>query len=354
MPHYDEERSDAAMPMSLTGLNQLLHLLADGQFHSGTALGHHLNMSRAAVWKQLKGIEALGVKLHRVRGRGYRIAGGLDLLDVEAIQRQLPVLDPVFNVQLHMSLPSTNETLMQRQQQQQRPIHGEVVLAEVQTAGRGRLGRQWQSPFGQNIALSLGWHFAGGALALEGLSLVVGLALNRALEDLGVQKIRLKWPNDVLVDGKKLAGILLEMRGDASGPCHVVIGLGLNVHLIHDEVIDQPWVSLAQLGYRLNRNDIVAQMLLRLSHYLQRFVHYGFAVMRDEWQALHYYQDQKVQLLLPDKRIEGICRGVNLVGALMIEHNGVVTAYSGGEISLRPALATNEGVPKPAPTETSA
>jgi BirA family biotin operon repressor/biotin-[acetyl-CoA-carboxylase] ligase len=158
----------------------------------------------------------------------------------------------------------------------------------------------------------------------------------------------------VLVDGKKLAGILLEMRGDASGPCHVVIGLGLNVHLIHDEVIDQPWVSLAQLGYRLNRNDIVAQMLLRLSHYLQRFVHYGFAVMRDEWQALHYYQDQKVQLLLPDKRIEGICRGVNLVGALMIEHNGVVTAYSGGEISLRPALATNEGVPKPAPTETSA
>ncbi|MGY8862292.1 MAG: biotin--[acetyl-CoA-carboxylase] ligase, partial [Pseudomonadales bacterium] len=241
--------------MSLTSLNQLLHLLADGQFHSGTDLGQHLNMSRAAVWKQLKGVEALGVKLHRVRGRGYRISGGLDLLDVEAIQRQLPVLDPTFNVQLQMSLPSTNQTLMQRQQQQS--IHAEVILAEVQTSGRGRLGRHWQSPFGQNIALSLGWSFVGGAAALEGLSLVVGVALAQALGDLGVHQVQLKWPNDVLVGGKKLAGILLEMRGDATGPCNVVIGIGLNVHLTHDDAIDQPWVSLAQLGYRLSRNDIV-------------------------------------------------------------------------------------------------
>jgi len=320
--------------MSLTSLNQLLHLLADGQFHSGTALGQHLSMSRAAVWKQLKGVEALGVKLHRVRGRGYRISGGLDLLDVEAIHRQLPILDPSFNVQLHMSLPSTNQTLMAHQQQQS--IHGEVVLAEVQTSGRGRLGRQWQSPFGQNIALSLGWHFSGGAAALEGLSLVVGLALTQSLADLGVKGVQLKWPNDLLVDGKKLAGILLEMRGDATGPCHVVIGIGLNVHLIHDDAIDQPWVSLAQLGYQLSRNDVVAQILLRLNEHLHRFVQHGFAAMRDEWQQYHYYQDQKVHLLLPGKRIEGICRGVNQVGALMMEHDGVLEVYSGGEISLRP------------------
>ena len=320
--------------MSLTSLNQLLHLLADGEFHSGTALGDHLNMSRAAVWKQLKGVETLGVKLHRVRGRGYRIAGGLDLLDVEAIQRQLPVLDPAFNVRLHMSLPSTNETLMQRQHQG--TIHGEVVLAEVQTSGRGRIGRQWHSPFGQNISLSLGWHFAGGAAALEGLSLLVGLAIKQALADLGVGSVQLKWPNDVLVNHRKLAGILLEMRGEASGPCHVVIGIGLNVHLTEHEVIDQPWVSLKQLGYPLSRNDIVAQMLLCLHQYLQQFVQYGFAAVRDEWQQCHYYQDKMVQLVMPGKSIEGICRGVNLVGALMIEHDGAVAAYSGGEISLRP------------------
>lgn len=324
--------------MSLTCLNQLLHLLADGDFHSGTALGHHLNMSRAAVWKQLKGVEALGVKLHRVRGRGYRIAGGLDLLDVEAIQRQLPVLDPVFNVQLHMSLPSTNQTLMQRQQQQS--IHGDLVLAEVQTSGRGRLGRQWQSPFGQNIALSLGWHFAGGVTALEGLSLVVGVSLAQALADLGVRQVQLKWPNDVLVDGRKLAGILLEMRGDASGPCQVVIGIGLNVHLMHDPLIDQPWVSLTQLGYQLKRNNIVAQMLLRLNQYLVRFVQYGFAAVREEWQHYHCYQDQKVELMHADQTIEGICRGVNLLGGLMIERHGVVETYTGGEISLRPLLGT--------------
>jgi BirA family biotin operon repressor/biotin-[acetyl-CoA-carboxylase] ligase len=307
--------------MSLTSLNQLLHLLADGQFHSGTDLGQHLNMSRAAVWKQLKGVEALGVKLHRVRGRGYRISGGLDLLDVEAIQRQLPVLDPTFNVQLHMSLPSTNQTLMQRQQL--RSIHAEVILAEVQTSGRGRLGRQWQSPFGQNVALSLGWNFAGGAAALEGLSLVVGVALAQALADLGVHQVQLKWPNDVLVGGKKLAGILLEMRGDATGPCHVVIGIGLNVHLTHDDAIDQPWVSLTQI-------------LLRLNRHLHQFVRYGFSAVRDEWQQYNYYQNQPVQLLLVGKSVEGVCRGVDLVGALMVEHDGVVKAYSGGEISLRP------------------
>jgi BirA family biotin operon repressor/biotin-[acetyl-CoA-carboxylase] ligase len=323
--------------MSLTSLNQLLHLLADGRFHSGTDLGQHLNMSRAAVWKQLKGVEALGVKLHRVRGRGYRISGGLDLLDVEAIQRQLPVLSPTFDVQLHMSLPSTNQTLMQSLQQ--RSIHAEVVLAEVQTSGRGRLGRQWQSPFGKNIALSLGWNFAGGASALEGLSLVVGLALAQALADLGVQEVQLKWPNDVLVGGKKLAGILLEMRGDATGPCHVVIGIGLNVHLTHDDVIDQPWVSLTQLGYHLSRNDIVAQILLRLNRHLHRFVQSGFSAVRDEWQQYHCYQDQRVQLLLSGRRVEGVCRGVDLVGALMVEHDGVVKTYSGGEISLRPVGA---------------
>ncbi|MDC9720290.1 MAG: bifunctional biotin--[acetyl-CoA-carboxylase] ligase/biotin operon repressor BirA [Gammaproteobacteria bacterium] len=320
--------------MSLTSLNQLLHLLADGQFHSGTDLGRHLSMSRAAVWKQLKGAELLGVKLHRVRGRGYRIAGGLDLLDVEAIQRQLPVLNPTFNVQLHMSLASTNQTLMQHLQDQS--IHGEVVLAEVQTSGRGRLGRQWQSPFGQNIALSLGWHFAGGAAALEGLSLIVGLALVQALEDLGVYQAQLKWPNDVIVDGQKLAGILLEMRGDATGPCHVVIGIGLNVHLDADDLIDQPWVSLKQLGYRLSRNDVVARILLRLNQQVCHFVKHGFSSVRSQWHQHHCYQDKRVRLLLPGREIDGICRGVDQVGALVMEHDGATNTYNGGEISLRP------------------
>jgi BirA family biotin operon repressor/biotin-[acetyl-CoA-carboxylase] ligase len=126
------------------------------------------------------------------------------------------------------------------------------------------------------------------------------------------------------------------MRGDATGPCNVVIGIGLNVHLTHDDAIDQPWVSLTQLGYRLSRNDIVAQILLRLNRHLHQFVRYGFSAVRDEWQQHHYYQDQPVQLLLAGKSVEGVCRGVDLLGALMMEPDGVVKAYSGGEISLRP------------------
>ncbi len=183
--------------MSLTSLNQLLHLLADGKFHSGTELGERLQMSRAAVWKQLKGIEQLGVQVHRVRGKGYRLPHGLDLLDVEAIVRHDPQLAQLFDVELLMSTESTNRLLMQRQGDG--AIHGQAVFAEVQTGGRGRLGRQWQSPFAQQLALSVGWQFAGGVAALEGLSLVVGLAVVDALQSVGVSGAGLKWPNDVLM-----------------------------------------------------------------------------------------------------------------------------------------------------------
>ncbi|MGB1346206.1 MAG: HTH domain-containing protein, partial [Pseudomonadales bacterium] len=165
--------------MSLTSLNQLLHLLADGHFHSGTDLGERLHMTRAAVWKQLQGIEQLGVQVHRVRGKGYRIPAGLDLLDLEAIIRHQPQLAKLFAMELLMSTASTNQVLMQRQNEGS--IHGKVVFAEVQTAGRGRLGRQWQSPFAQQLAVSVGWQFDGGVAALEGLSLVVGLAVVDAL-----------------------------------------------------------------------------------------------------------------------------------------------------------------------------
>ena len=169
--------------MSLTSLNQLLHLLADGHFHSGTDLGERLHMTRAAVWKQLQGIEQLGVQVHRVRGKGYRIPAGLDLLDLEAIIRHQPQLAKLFAMELLMSTASTNQVLMQRQNEGL--IHGKVVFAEVQTAGRGRLGRQWQSPFAQQLAVSVGWQFDGGVAALEGLSLVVGLAVVDALQALG-------------------------------------------------------------------------------------------------------------------------------------------------------------------------
>ncbi|MCP4789609.1 MAG: bifunctional biotin--[acetyl-CoA-carboxylase] ligase/biotin operon repressor BirA [Gammaproteobacteria bacterium] len=319
--------------MSLTSLNQLLHLLADGKFHSGTELGERLQMSRAAVWKQLKGIEQLGVQVHRVRGKGYRLPHGLDLLDVEAIVRHDPQLAQLFDVELLMSTESTNRLLMQRQGDG--AIHGQAVFAEVQTGGRGRLGRQWQSPFAQQLALSVGWQFAGGVAALEGLSLVVGLAVVDALQSVGVSGAGLKWPNDVLMHGKKLAGVLLELSGDATGPCQVVIGIGLNVHLRDCDLIDQPWTSLQQAGYSVSRNVLAAALLGALAQRLTRFAEAGFKPMRQDWINHHVYQGQVVNMLgLADEKA-GICHGVDDSGALLIESHGLIQSFNGGEVSLR-------------------
>ena len=320
--------------MSLTSLNQLLHLLADGCFHSGTELGERLQMSRAAVWKQLQGIEQLGVRVHRVRGKGYRLPDGLDLLDVEAIVRHEPSLAELFQLELLMSTPSTNRLLMQRQSDI--GIHGQVVFAEVQTAGRGRLGRQWQSPFAQQLALSVGWEFAGGVAALEGLSLVVGLAVADAVAALGVKGAGLKWPNDVLLDGKKLAGVLLELSGDATGPCQVVIGIGLNVHLDN-----RPWTSLRQAGYQVQRNELAAALLDALAKRLKCFAEEGFASLQQDWIAHHVYQDQEVSLQGLREGQSGICRGVDVGGALLLEIAGEVKSFNGGEVSLRAKSASS-------------
>ncbi|HCH23132.1 MAG TPA: bifunctional biotin--[acetyl-CoA-carboxylase] synthetase/biotin operon repressor, partial [Oceanospirillaceae bacterium] len=314
--------------MSLTSLNQLLHLLADGHFHSGTELGERLQMSRAAVWKQLQGIEQLGLRVHRVRGKGYRLPEGLDLLDVEAIVRHKPSLAKVFTLELLMSTPSTNRLLMQRQNDV--GIHGQAVFAEVQTAGRGRLGRQWQSPFAEQLALSVGWEFAGGVAALEGLSLVVGLAVVDALTALGIKGAGLKWPNDVLLHGKKLAGVLLELSGDATGPCQVVIGIGLNVHLKDCNLIDQPWTSLRQAGYQVQRNELAAALLDALAQWLPHFAAEGFASLQQDWVAHHVYQDKEVHLLGLREAQNGICRGVDAGGALLLEIAGEIKSFNGG------------------------
>ena len=308
---------DSGQSVTLTPLNQLLHLLSDGEFHSGTVLGDCLNISRTAVWKQLQGLADLGLHLHRVRGRGYRLPGGLDLLDGESIQRQLSptVADRLKRLQILMSTASTNRQLLQ--QLELEPVHGCVVLAELQTAGRGRRGRSWHSPFAKTISFSLGWSFMGGVTALKGLSLVVGLAVLAALEQVGLSRAKLKWPNDVLVDNRKLAGILLEMSGDATGQCQVVIGIGLNVAQQETDAmaIDQPWVSLYQLGLSVSRNQLAAAIIDQLIQHLLHFEKTGFARFRSRWHACHCYQNQTVSLQLPDRSVVGICRGVDASGA---------------------------------------
>ncbi|MDF1764647.1 MAG: biotin--[acetyl-CoA-carboxylase] ligase, partial [Oleibacter sp.] len=240
-------------------LNTLLGILADGQFHSGEALGEALGVSRAAVWKQLKKLEDLDIPYSSVKGKGYRLHDQIELLDSERIRQQLHQRLDILEVLLDVN--STNTYLFERANNHMGKRY--AVFAEKQHHGRGRRGRQWVSPFGKNIYLSLLVSFSGGMAVLEGLSLVTAIAVEKALARLGIEGVGLKWPNDIYAQGKKLAGILLEVTGEYNSHCQVVIGIGLNLSLSeHDaETIDQPWVDLRSLKANLSRNDVAAILL---------------------------------------------------------------------------------------------
>jgi BirA family biotin operon repressor/biotin-[acetyl-CoA-carboxylase] ligase len=312
--------------------NRLIQTLADGEFHSGQSLGDLLGVSRTAVWKHLRKLESYGLVLESVKGLGYRIPGGLELLDPDAINSAVDaaVKSKLKRLELLPEIDSTNSYIAALGDQ----AHGVVCVAERQTGGRGRRGKTWVSPYGKNIYMSLGWSFEGGAAALEGLSLAVGIAVRRALN--ADQAVKLKWPNDILFDNRKLAGILLEMTGDPSGVCHLVIGIGVNVGMIGESqpAIDQPWADAKEVC-PYSRNEIVARTLSHTLPILEDFSRGGFALYLDEWHRHDACMGKPVTLITPALSVEGIAVGVAANGAIRIDSGGVVKEYSGGEISLR-------------------
>ncbi|NHO89242.1 bifunctional biotin--[acetyl-CoA-carboxylase] ligase/biotin operon repressor BirA [Pseudoteredinibacter isoporae] len=314
-------------------LVDILNVLADGEFHSGEELGQAMGVSRTAVWKHLHKLDELGLELTSVKGRGYCLAGGLDLLNQENILRQMEsgAADLVSKFEIFHSIESTNSYLLTGGD------HGHVCMAERQLAGRGRRGRNWISPFARNIYLSVSWTFQGGAQALEGLSLAVGVAVAEAIASHGVEGVQLKWPNDVLHQGRKLGGILLEMSGDVSGECKLVLGIGLNVDMPREpsEEIEQAWVDLKQLGFNGSRNDLAAAILQRVMPMLASYDKGGFGEYRDRWQALDAFFGQPVYVSSAQQRTEGVANGVAESGALRLLVNGVEQHFSGGEVSLR-------------------
>ncbi|GAA5317895.1 MAG: bifunctional biotin--[acetyl-CoA-carboxylase] ligase/biotin operon repressor BirA [Candidatus Pelagadaptatus aseana] len=316
----------------------LLGQMADGEFHSGEALGELLGVSRTAVWKHLQKLEGLGLQLESVKGKGYRIPGGVELLDADVITQGLRPAASAFIKQMDVlqTVDSTNSRAMQKVVEGSG--HGYLCLAEYQTAGRGRRGRQWVSPFGQSLYLSVVVEFKEGAAALEGLSLAVGVALVRALEEVGATEIGLKWPNDVLWRGKKLAGVLLEMTGDPSGVCQVVVGLGVNMSLSEGVVqsIDQPWVDVATIVPGVSRNQFAVSLFNHLLPVLSGFSVVGFSQYKDEWESHHVHAGASVELAFGvNESVAGVALGVTETGALRLDVSGEERVYSGGEVSLR-------------------
>ena len=314
-------------------LRDLLKILADGGFHSGEELGAQLGVTRAAVWKQLKKLESLNIPLSSVKGKGYRLSDAIQLLDEEEIKEKvegrLDCLDVLLNTE------STNSYLLEHASDHMGKRY--AVLAEKQESGRGRRGRTWVSPFGKNIYLSMLWSFSGGIGSLEGLSLVIAIAVEKALSELGVDSAKLKWPNDIYLNNKKLAGILLEVSGEYSGHCQVVIGIGLNIKLsdYDAESIDQPWAQLSEHLNNTDRNTISAALISNLIRAIEQFEKTGFKMFKDYWTERDAFLDQEVDLILPNLVRSGICKGVNAKGELLLSTEKGLETINAGEISLR-------------------
>lgn len=307
----------------------LLKLLKDGRFHSGQALGAALGISRSAVWKQLQNLESdLNLSIHKVRGRGYQLAAPLEFLELDQL-----AAGP-WPVTVHHSIDSTNaEALRSIERGVTAPF---VIVAERQTAGRGRRGRKWVSPFAENIYYSLVLRMDGGMRQLEGLSLVVGLAVLSALRGLGISSAGLKWPNDVLVANKKIAGILLELVGDPADVCHVVLGIGINVNMKLANEVDQAWTSLAlESGAAINRNVLVSALNESLLKYLELHEAMGFSAIQAEWERNHLWQGREVSLIAGVHQVDGTVIGIDQQGALRMSVDGEEKVFSGGELSLR-------------------
>jgi BirA family biotin operon repressor/biotin-[acetyl-CoA-carboxylase] ligase len=325
--------------------HRVLQLLADGHFRSGEALAQALGVSRASVWHAVRGLDAAGLEVYKVRGRGYRLSQALSLLDREEIVRHLGRFARHFVLEVTASVDSTNSRLIERAQAG--VPSASVIIAEWQSSGRGRQGRAWHAGIGGALTFSLLWRFTQGAGYLAGLSLAVGVAIARTLEKLGASGAGLKWPNDVVWRGRKLAGILIEMQGDALGPSFAVIGVGVNVRL-SDGVrrhIDQEATDLeSACGRVLDRNEVLALLLVELHAVLEAFARSGFAPLRREWERRHVYRERPITMILPDTRTEsGVARGVGEDGALLVETRAGLRRFHSGEISLRPGEPATRG-----------
>ena len=319
----------------------VLRLLNDGEFHSGVAIARELGVSRASVSLSLQGVEELGLVVNKVHGRGYRLPERLQWLNRELILTHLGQEASAFRLEILDTVESTNSLLLQRSSIKR--ISGDrsisVLATELQTGGRGRRGREWHSGLGDGLTFSLVWRFQQGANLLSGLSLAVGVAIARVLRSSGFEDAALKWPNDVLIDGRKLAGTLIELQGDMLGPTVAVIGIGINLKMsdtVKDR-IDQSATDLYSInGETPDRNQLMAALLLELARVLRDFECHGFAPFRQEWVRYHALENQSVQLQMPDGSFqEGLVRGVGQDGSLILNTPGGDRSYNGGEISLR-------------------
>ena len=322
----------------------ILRLLSDGKFHSGVNLAQHLDVSRTSISTALRGLEEIGIVIHRVHGRGYRMPDPVQWLNKDKILKHLVTKEEDFHLEVLDTTKSTNTVLLQKatiDEYSGRNKTGtiSVVATEFQTNGRGRRGQPWHSGLGDSLTFSLLWNFQKGAGLLSGLSLVIGIAIIRSLKLSGIKNVALKWPNDVMSHHQKIAGTLIELRGDSLGPTLAVIGIGINLKL-SDKIksnIDQEITDLFSIsGKNPDRNKLMAKLLTELLIVLKEFAKHGFKPFRNEWAQYHELENKPVTLYLPDGSIqEGVAQSVTDNGSLILKTLAGVRYFNGGNIKLR-------------------
>lgn len=311
---------------------KLIALLANGEFHSGEQLGETLGMSRAAINKHIQTLRDWGVDVFTVPGKGYSLPEPIQLLNAEKILSQLddgsvavlPVID------------STNQYLLDRIGELK---SGDACVAEYQHAGRGRRGRKWFSPFWRELIFVDVLASGTGPAAAIGLSLVIGIVMAEVLRKLGADKVRVKWPNDLYLQDRKLAGILVELTGKTGDAAQIVIGAGINMAMrrVEESVVNQGWITLQEAGINLDRNTLAAMLIRELRAALELFEQEGLTPYLSRWEKLDNFINRPVKLIIGDKEIFGISRGIDKQGALLLEQDGIIKPWMGGEISLRSA-----------------
>jgi BirA family transcriptional regulator, biotin operon repressor / biotin---[acetyl-CoA-carboxylase] ligase len=330
-----------AVPISGGLTPPLLLLLAGGEVRSGEALALELGQTRAGVWKGVERLRSLGIGIQALPRQGYRLSQPLELLQADLVLHELSEESRghMRRFEILFEVDSTNTRLMAAAPPP--PGLADVCASELQHAGRGRLGRRWIAPFGSGLAISVAWSFNDAARALPALSLGVGVAVARALARAGAVDVALKWPNDIWYRDRKVGGVLVEIRAEAGGPAHVVIGIGLNVRLPAAErmQIESAGARVAAVADACamppSRNRIAGTLLDELLSMLVQFEHAGFAALKDEWTALDALHGRPVQLQRGDGITAGIARGADLDGALLLEIDGRLQRFVSGEASLR-------------------
>jgi BirA family biotin operon repressor/biotin-[acetyl-CoA-carboxylase] ligase len=322
--------------MSADTALRLARCLAADAHRSGERIAAELGCTRGAVWKHAEALRGLGIAVEAVPGRGYRLAEPIELLDAEALTAALA--GHYRDVRVESVIDSTSRRVAARRPGER---HRVAVFAEGQTAGRGRRGRGWFSPPGRNVYVSVGWRFDRGIAALACLPLVTALATARALDAVGLAGHGIKWPNDLWLADRKLAGCLVEIQGDAHGPCEAIVGVGVNVHMRPDVEgaggIDQPWTSVGQHLPSASRNALARRLAAELADALEEFADAGFEAQRKEWAARDVLRGRRVRVEQGEKTITGVASGVGREGGLLVDTGATVVECHSAEVSVRPA-----------------